>query len=830
MQESRQSNATIAIVDDDPSVREGLSSLIRSAGLQVETFASAQEFLARPGAEAPSCLVLDLQLPGLSGLDLQKRMAEVGLEIPIVFLTGHGNIPASVQAMKAGAVEFLTKPFDEQDLLQAIQEAIERDRRTRPSLRVLIVDNSPEDALLVVQELAHSRFRVSWERVENEAAYLQQLQTVPDLILADCTLPQFSAVRALQLLQRTGLSIPFIVISGTIGEDTAVAMMKQGATDYVLKDRLSALVPAVTRALQRPGKIAYMSMEIALEAAIPTYSGGLGILAGDTIRAAADLRVPMVAVSLLHRTGYFIQRLDASGWQTEEPARWEVGTHLREMAAQTAISIEGRTVHLRAWRYSVRGVSGYVVPVYLLDADLPENSEWDRGITGALYGGDWYLRLCQEVVLGIGGVQVLRALGHDQIERFHMNEGHASFLTLALLQEEARKAGRTQINVSDIAAVRQRCIFTTHTPVPAGHDQFPLEVVGRVLGCQGNFSEMFYPDVAPRVIGSRQYGQPSQSKETAPVLNMTYLALNMSRYINGVAKKHGEVSRLMFAGYQIEAITNGVHVATWTCQPFQALYDRYIADWRQDNFSLRYAESIPKDELWAAHMQAKTELLRYASAQSQVDLDPEVFTIGFARRITAYKRPDLLFADIEQLRRIGRDVGRLQVLCAGKAHPCDHDGKLLIQQIFRMKEILKNDVAVVFLADYDLDIAKRMTSGVDLWLNTPQPPLEASGTSGMKAALNGIPSLSVLDGWWIEGLIEGVTGWSIGEGSSGAPVAGDRTLDALSLYQKMEHVVLPMFYGNRDHFIDTMRHAIALNGSFFNTQRMLQQYVLRAYY
>jgi glycogen phosphorylase len=354
--------------------------------------------------------------------------------------------------------------------------------------------------------------------------------------------------------------------------------------------------------------------------------------------------------------------------------------------------------------------------------------------------------------------------------------------------------------------------------------------VSRVLGCQSNFSETFDPDIAPRVIGPQQSDRPSQAKETAPVLNMTYLALNMSRYINGVAKKHGEVSRLMFAGYEIDAITNGVHVATWTCQPFQGLYDRYIADWRQDNFSLRYAESIPKDELWAAHLQAKQELLGYAGRQSQVDLDQEVFTIGFARRITAYKRPDLLFTDIEQLRRIGRDVGRLQVLYAGKAHPCDHDGKVLIQQIFRMKELLKNDVLVVFLPDYDLDIAKRMISGVDLWLNTPQPPLEASGTSGMKAALNGIPSLSVLDGWWIEGLIEGVTGWSIGERRSDVPVAGDRTLDALSLYQKMEHVILPLFYGNRDHFIDIMRHAIAINGSFFNTQRMLQQYVLRAYY
>jgi len=700
----------------------------------------------------------------------------------------------------------------------------------QPSLRVLIVDDSLEDALLVAQELAHTQFQLSWERVENESEYLRQLQAVPDLILVDCNLSLFSAARALQLLQRTGMSIPFIVISGITGEDTAVAMMKQGATDYVMKDRLSALGLAVTRVLQGPGKIAYMSMEIALEAGIPTYSGGLGILAGDTIRAAADLRVPMVAVSLLHRTGYFIQRLDANGCQTEEPAQWEVATHLQDMGVQTTICIEGRPVHLRAWRNSVRGVSGYVVPVYLLDTELPENSEWDRRITCTLYGGDWYLRLCQEVVLGIGGVQMLRALGHDQIERFHMNEGHASFLTLALLQEEAKKAGRTQINVTDIAAVRQRCIFTTHTPVPAGHDQFPLEAVGRVLGCQGTFSEMFYPDVAPRVIGTRQYSQPSQPNERASVLNMTHLALNMSRYINGVAKKHGEVSRLMFAGYQIDAITNGVHVGTWTCPPLQALYDRYIADWRQDNFSLRYAESIPKHELWAAHMQAKTELLRCASAESKVELDPEVFTIGFARRITAYKRPDLLFNDIEQLRRISKDVGRLQILCAGKAHPRDQDGKALIQQIFRMKEVLKKDVPVVFLANYGLEVAKRMTSGVDLWLNTPQPPLEASGTSGMKAALNGIPSLSVLDGWWIEGLIEGVTGWSIGDKGSGEPAANDRAHDALSLYQKLENAILPMFYGNRVYFIDIMRHAIALNGSFFNTQRMLQQYVLRAYY
>jgi len=682
----------------------------------------------------------------------------------------------------------------------------------------------------MAQELVACQFPLTWERVETEAAYLQQLQdNPPDLILTDCTLRHFSAVRALELLRQRGSVAPFIVVGSNLDEPMVTALSKQGATDCVLKDRLSRLGLVVTRALQGSGKIAYLSMEIALEPAIPSYSGGLGILAGDTIRAAADLRVPMVAISLLYRGGSFIQRLDAGGWQTEEPVAWEVATHLREMHRRATITIEQRTVHLRAWRYSIRGVGGYIVPVYLLDTDLPENSEWDRGITRTLYGGDWYLRLCQEVVLGIGGVKMLGALGYDEIERYHMNEGHASFLILALLQEAARKSGRSQVDLSDVAAVRRQCVFTTHTPVPAGHDRFPLEAVGRVLGCKNDLAEMFAPEVAPRVIGSRQRGETGQAQQSAS-LNMTYLALNMSRYVNGVAKKHGEVSRLMFAGYQIDAITNGVHVATWTCPPFQALYDRYLSDWRQDNFSLRYAESIPKDELWEAHMKAKLELFEYTQTHSQVDLDPEIFTVGFARRITAYKRPDLLFQDVERLRQIVRDVGRLQVLCAGKAHPNDRDGKLIIQQIFKMKEVLKDDLVVVFIPNYDLEAAKWMTAGVDLWLNTPQPPLEASGTSGMKAALNGIPSLSVLDGWWIEGHIEGVTGWCIGNKAGSSPTALDREHDALSLYQKIEQVILPMFYGHRDQFIDVMRHAIAINGSFFNTQRMLQQYVLHAYY
>jgi starch phosphorylase len=306
---------------------------------------------------------------------------------------------------------------------------------------------------------------------------------------------------------------------------------------------------------------------------------------------------------------------------------------------------------------------------------------------------------------------------------------------------------------------------------------------------------------------------------------MTYLALNLSHYINGVAKKHGDVSRLMFAEYTIDAITNGVHAAAWSAGPFQKLYDGHIPGWRQDNFSLRYALSIPKEEIWNAHLETKKKLIEYVNRETNIGMGGDVFTIGFARRAATYKRADLLFTDVERLRSISSKVGLLQVVYAGKAHPQDQAGKDVIKQIFRAKEALKNDVRIAYLENYDIAIGKMMTSGVDLWLNTPQRPLEASGTSGMKAALNGVPSLSVLDGWWIEGCIEGATGWSIGEKGS-----SDSSSDAASLYSKLEQTIIPMFYQDRDRFIDVMRHSIALNGSFFNTHRMVQQYVLNAYF
>jgi starch phosphorylase len=446
--------------------------------------------------------------------------------------------------------------------------------------------------------------------------------------------------------------------------------------------------------------------------------------------------------------------------------------------------------------------------VYLLDTDLPENTEWDRMLTHVLYGGDQRYRLCQEVVLGIGGVRMLRALGYDKITRFHMNEGHASLLTLELLDEEVQKAGRQAILHEDVETVRQRCIFTTHTPVTAGHDQFPMELVVEVLERHEltELHEVFCCE---------------------GVLNMTFLALSLSHYVNGVTKNHADVSRHLFATYTIDSITNGVHAATWTAEPFQHLYDRHIPGWRQDTFSLRYALNIPPAEVWQAHVQAKKQLLHYVNRETNAGMDVDVLTLGFARRAAAYKRGDLFFTDLERIRRIAAQARGVQLIFAGKAHPQDRPGKHLIQRIVQAAEQLKGEVKIVYLANYDMELGKLITAGVDVWLNTPQPPLEASGTSGMKAALNGVPSFSVLDGWWLEGCIEGVTGWAIGDDER---QESDRSKVVASLYDKLEQIILPLFYQERERFLDVMRHAIALNGSFFNTHRMIQQYVLKAYF
>ena len=581
--------------------------------------------------------------------------------------------------------------------------------------------------------------------------------------------------------------------------------------------------------------IAYFSMEIAVDPAIPTYSGGLGILAGDSLRSGADLSVPMLGVTLLHRKGYLSQSFDPSGWQHELPVDWNIAAHLTELPQRATVRIEDRMVSLRAWRHEITGVSGHVVPVLLLDADVPENSAWDRTLTHFLYGGDAYYRLCQEIILGIGGLRMLRALGHRGIQRFHLNEGHASLLTLGLLDEDAKLAGRRMIGNAEIDAVRRRCIFTTHTPVAAGHDQFPMDLVGRVLGRrQGGLdtTDVFCAELIGRIL-QREPGtyDPSDIFRRDYVLNLTHLGLNLCHFVNGVAKRHAEVSRRLFAKFHIDEITNGVHAATWTAPAFHELFDRHMPGWEEDNFSLRYALNIPPSQLWEAHATTKRRLLDHIRATTGVTLEPETLTLGIARRMTPYKRADLLLQDVGRLKAIAAKVGRLQIVFGGKAHPNDSGGKEIIQHILRLRDSLLPEVAIVYLENYDMELAKVLIAGVDIWVNTPLPPMEASGTSGMKAALNGVPSFSILDGWWLEGCIEGVTGWAIGSGTVNPDADGRRSdEDAAAMYDKLEQVVAPLYYGDRARFLEVMRHAIALNGSFFNTQRMMQQYVLKAYF
>ena len=581
--------------------------------------------------------------------------------------------------------------------------------------------------------------------------------------------------------------------------------------------------------------VAYFSMEIALENAMPSYSGGLGVLAGDTIRAAADLRLPMVAISLLYRKGYFTQRLADDGSQTEEAVEWRMEDFLQEEPARASLPLENRRVELRCWKYDVKGVRGFEVPVYFLDAHLPSNAEADRNLTGSLYGGDSYYRLCQEVLLGIGGVRMLRALGYTELTRYHMNEGHAALLSLELLGEEAQKTGRKTFSGEDMEKVRSKCVFTTHTPVPAGHDAFPMEFLTRAFPTQTalfDLSDSSSADLVKRVLRADQrFPDLQEAAKRGASLNMTQLALSLSTYVNGVAKQHGETSRQMFPEARIEAITNGVHAGTWTSPAFQQLFDRYIPSWREDNYSLRSALGLPAEEVWAAHLIAKHDLLEMVREKTGLQFDPEAFTIGFARRATGYKRADLILADLDRLRQIVKNAGSFQIIYAGKAHPNDGGGKDIIRRIFQAKRALRRTVPVVFLDDYNLELGGKMTSGVDLWLNTPQFPLEASGTSGMKAALNGVPSLSILDGWWVEGHIEGVTGWCIGESrrSAAGSAATDNAAEAEALYNQLEGVILPMYYNDRAKFLAVMQHAIAINGSFFNTQRMVQQYITDAY-
>jgi starch phosphorylase len=553
------------------------------------------------------------------------------------------------------------------------------------------------------------------------------------------------------------------------------------------------------------GHVAYFSMEIAIHPSMPTYSGGLGVLAGDTLRSAADLGIPLIAFTLLHRKGFFRQHLDPTGMQSEEIQPWDPSAYCTEEPARVTVSVEDRIVTARAWRYDLQGRSGHVVPIYLLDTDLDGNSGWDRGLTDHLYGGDTNYRLQQEIVLGMGGSRMAHALGY-RINVYHMNEGHAALLTLALLERQLGGGPLGAATEADIEQVRRKCVFTTHTPVPAGHDRFSTEQAIRILG------------------GDRTARLEQQGCFRDGLLNMTLLALRFSRYANGVAMQHGKVSSEMFPEFTIDTITNGVHAPTWMSEPVQTMLDEHIPAWRRDNLYLRNAIDLPESEMLAAHAHAKEALLAEVGTRTGLALNPNVLTLGFARRAATYKRANLLFTDPERLLKIATKAGGLQIFYAGKAHPQDGPGKELIQKVVEEAARFSSDLLrIVYLENYAWDLGALMTAGVDVWVNTPKRPYEASGTSGMKAALNGVPSLSILDGWWIEGCIEGHTGWAIEDGADDAE-------EANSLYNKLENMVIPLYLESPVKWARLMRTTLAFNGSYFNTNRMVKQYTRNAYY
>ena len=546
-------------------------------------------------------------------------------------------------------------------------------------------------------------------------------------------------------------------------------------------------------------KIAYFSMEIGLRNEIPTYAGGLGVLAGDTIRSASDLKVPLVAVTLVSNKGYFRQSLDTSGNQTEQIEEWDPSRLMTLLQQEVSVKIQDREVKIQAWQYNCKSLTGGCVPIIFLDTNVEGNSWEDRRITDFLYGGDHSYRLKQEIVLGIGGVRMLAALGFKP-RKYHMNEGHSSLLALELLTR----------NGTDSTKVKDLCIFTTHTPVEAGHDKFDYGLVEDLI------RDKNYLEILRRFGGANRF-------------DTSLFALNLSNYVNGVTKRHSRVSNELFPGYSIQAITNGVHSYTWTSPFFRQLFDRYLPGWANEPELLVRVGGIPDEEIWEAHWKAKKELIDEVNKRTGVGMDYETLTIGFARRMAEYKRATLILSDLERLRKVNRR-GRIQLIFAGKAHPQDEAGKQLIREIFKTIETLRSEIKIVFLENYDMNLAAKMISGVDLWLNTPTRPYEASGTSGMKAAHNGVVNFSILDGWWIEGWIEGVTGWSIGPQPDDCLSVEEARLSELDdLYNKLYYIIVPMYYDRKDEWFKLINNSIGMVAYYFNSHRMMRRYVTHAY-
>ena len=534
-------------------------------------------------------------------------------------------------------------------------------------------------------------------------------------------------------------------------------------------------------------KIAYFSAEIGLSSSLPTYSGGLGVLAGDHIKASADAGIEMLGISLLYKEGYFKQLLDKEGNQKEEYPRFELGDHLSLLPNKFSIKIRGREVWIQAYEYLHTSETGHIIPIYFLDTDIDENISEDRMITLRLYSGDKNHRILQESILGFGGIRFLDAYDFDSIEKFHMNEGHSSFLTLALLEKYNKNEEK----------VKSMCHFTTHTPVAAGHDNFSTERCSNIL------NSLMPNDLnLPSIKDNR--------------LHMTELGLYYSNTANGVSKLHGKVAQDQFPDFDIDYITNGVYHPHWIGDSFAELFDDYFKNWKINPNLLLNVDNIDNEKIISAHKQQKDELINYANLFTENKLSSDVLTIGFARRAAEYKRAGLIFSNIEKLIEIGS--GKIQMIFSGKAHPNDIKGKQIIKEVVNNANQLVDEVNIVFLENYNMHLGRLITSGVDLWLNTPIRPNEASGTSGMKAALNGVPNFSVIDGWWAEGCKDNENGWAIGSPDSCNDIA-----DAESLYFKLENQIINTFYNDKIKWIQIMKNSIK-TGVDFTAHRMVNDY------
>ncbi len=539
--------------------------------------------------------------------------------------------------------------------------------------------------------------------------------------------------------------------------------------------------------------ILYLTAEIGLEPGLPTYAGGLGVLAGDHVRSAADLGLPLTAVSLYYREGYGLQSLDEAGAQSLAFPRLEPNRVLEPGGFDLAIEVHGETVQLTTWKRMVLGLDGHVVTVWFLDAGLPQNTAAWRQVSERLYGGGEDNRLRQELVLGLGGLALAEQLGITDEMQLHLNEGHTAFAGFGL----AKRQGLEQ--------VRGRCLFTTHTPVSAGHDRFDWDMVAGICGPQ------LTEELKSLVPGER--------------LNMSHLAAAHARAMNGVSVTNAQVAQDLFPGRDLEAVTNGVHLSTWCLPPMARLFDDYLSGWRHDQSRLAGATRLPDDALGRARASCRAELVQFVNAQTQAGLSEDLPLLGFARRMTGYKRANLVLRDPERLQALARQFGGLQIVFAGRAHPRDTEGQGIIQALSQAARTSTPELRIAMLPNYSMWSGRLLTGGVDLWLNNPIRPLEASGTSGMKASFQGVPNLSILDGWWVEGCRDGENGFAFGSDEPSRDDPGD----AEALYDCLEQRVLPILTAEDEGPWRAMQKQAVLTAEAFSSRRMVTDYAERYY-